>query len=169
MRFPVLAAAPTLRGPDSSSQSCLTSVCGDGNCVPKGRRGAYPDRAVIGRTALSAAWSGALLRQRHDRAVSRTLVTMQVDDQVPRSHQPLRQSAPDVRPLGLIAIGFALVSLLLAPSYFLTLFAYLTAVPAAVFGFMGRGELATRTMGNAALVITGAAIVCATCVVLFVY
>lgn len=99
------------------------------------------------------------------RAPAAFLVTMQVDDQAPASHQPLRQSEPDVRPLGFIAVGFAIVSLILAPSYFLSLLAYLPAVPAVVLGFIARGHTATRALGKAALVIAGAAIVCATCVV----
>jgi hypothetical protein len=81
----------------------------------------------------------------------------------------LRQAEPDVRPLGFIAIGFAIVSLILAPSYFLSLLAYLPAVPAVVLGFIARGDTATRALGNAALVIGGTAIVCATGVVLFWY
>lgn len=36
---------------------------------------------------------------------------------------PVRQSEPDVRPLGFIAVGFAVLSLILAPSYFLSLLA----------------------------------------------
>jgi hypothetical protein len=78
----------------------------------------------------------------------------------------LRQSEPDVRPLGFIAIGFALVSLILAPLYFLSPLAWLPAVPAVVLGFIVRGDKATRAMGNAALVIAGAAIVWATCAAL---
>jgi hypothetical protein len=80
-----------------------------------------------------------------------------------------RQTEPDVRPLGFIAIGFALLSLLLAPSYFLSLLAYLPVIPAAILGFIARGDQPTRAMGNAALVIAGTAIVCATCVVLVSY
>jgi len=81
----------------------------------------------------------------------------------------LRQSEPDVRPLGFIAIGFAIVSLILAPSAFLNLYAYLSAVPAVILGFIARGDKATRAMGNASLVITGAAIVWAPCAALFWY
>jgi hypothetical protein len=36
-----------------------------------------------------------------------------------------RKADPDVRPLGFIAIGFALLSLVRAPMYFLSLLAYL--------------------------------------------
>ena len=79
----------------------------------------------------------------------------------------MRQSEPDVRPLGFIAIGFALVSIILAPSFFLSLYGYLAAVPAVILGFIARGDKATRAMGNAALVIAGAAIVWAPCAVLF--
>jgi hypothetical protein len=92
---------------------------------------------------------------------------MQVGDQTPSA--ATRQAEPDVRPLGFIAIGFALLSLVLAPSYFLSLLAYLPAVPAVILGFVARGDQPTRAMGNAALVIAGAAIVSATCVVLVWY
>ena len=81
----------------------------------------------------------------------------------------MRQSEPDVRPLGFIAIGFALVSIVLVPLYFLSPLACLPAVPAVILGFIARGDEAIRAMGNAALVITGAAIVWATCAALFWY
>ena len=90
---------------------------------------------------------------------------MQTGNQARRSHEPARQSEPDTRPLGFIAVGFALLSLVLAPTYFLSLLAYLAAVPAVVLGFITRRDEPTRTMGNAALMLAGAAIVCATLVV----
>lgn len=92
---------------------------------------------------------------------------MQVEDQPPPA--ATRQAEPDVRPLGFIAIGFALLSLVLAPTTFFSLLAYLPAVPAVILGFIARGDQPTRAMGNAALVIAGAAIVCATSVVLVSY
>jgi hypothetical protein len=92
---------------------------------------------------------------------------MQVDDQTPPAAKRLAE--PEVRPLGFIAIGFALLSLVLAPSYFWSLLAYLPAAPAVILGLVARGDQPTRAMGNAALVIAGAAIVCATCVVLVWY
>jgi hypothetical protein len=91
---------------------------------------------------------------------------MQAEDQTPGA---TRQAEPDVRPLGFIAIGLALLSLVLAPSYFLTLLAYLPAAPAVILGFIARGHQPTRAMGNAALLVAGAAIVCATWVVLVWY
>jgi hypothetical protein len=92
---------------------------------------------------------------------------MQVEHQTPPA--ATRQAEPDVRPLGFIAIGFALLSLVLAPSYFLSLLAYLPAVLAVILGFITRRDQPTRAMGNAALIIAGAAIVCATWVVLVWY
>jgi hypothetical protein len=92
---------------------------------------------------------------------------MQVEDQTPPA--ATRQAEPDVRPLGFIAVGFALLSLVLAPSYFFTLLAYLPAVPAVILGFITRGDQPTRAMGTAALIIAGAAIVWATWVVLVWY
>ena len=79
----------------------------------------------------------------------------------------MRQSEPDVRPLGLIAIGFALVTIVLASGGFLSPLACLPAVPAVILGFIARGDKATRAMGNAALIIVGAAIVWATYAVFF--
>jgi hypothetical protein len=92
---------------------------------------------------------------------------MQAEDQtLPAA---TRHGEPDVRPLGFIAIGFALLSLVLAPSYFLSLLAYLPAVPAVILGFITRGDQPTRAMGNAALMVAGAAIACATWVILVWY
>ena len=88
----------------------------------------------------------------HERAAGPTLITMQVDD----------------RPLGFIAIGFALVSLILAPSYFLSPLACLPAVPAVILGFIARGDRPPAPRERR-LVIAGAAIVWATCAVLFWY
>jgi len=60
-----------------------------------------------------------------------------------------------------------MLRLVLAPSYFYTLLAYLQAVPAVVLGFIARGDQPTRAMGNASTMIAGAAIARATCVVVF--
>jgi hypothetical protein len=79
----------------------------------------------------------------------------------------MRQSEPDVRPIGILAIGLALLSLVLAPSFFVNPVAFLPAVPAVVLGFIARGDEATRAMGNAALVIVAAAIVWPICAALF--
>ena len=92
---------------------------------------------------------------------------MQVEDQTPPA--ATRQAEPDVRPLGFIAIGFALLSLVLAPTYFLSVLAYLPAVPAVILGLIARGDQPTRVMGNVALAIAGAAIVMATWVVVLWY
>lgn len=77
---------------------------------------------------------------RRERAAGPTLITMQVGDQAPGSHQPLRQSEPDVRPLGFIAIGFAVVSLVLAPWFLLSPLLWLSAVLAEILGFVARGD-----------------------------
>jgi hypothetical protein len=68
---------------------------------------------------------------------------------------------PDVRPLGFLAVGFAVISLVLAPSYFLSLFAYLAAAPALVLGFIARTDEPIRKMGTAALALALIAIVVA--------
>ena len=75
-----------------------------------------------------------------------------------------RQQQPDVRPLGLIAFGLAVLALVLAPTYFLSLLAFLAAVPAAALGLISRADPVTRRLGNLALVITCAAVICATVV-----
>jgi hypothetical protein len=55
----------------------------------------------------------------------------------------------------------------LASGGFLSPLACLPAVPAVILGFIARGDKATRAMGNAALIIVGAAIVWATYAVFF--
>ena len=75
---------------------------------------------------------------------------------------------PDVRPLGFIAIGLAVLALLLAPTYLLTPWAYVPAVPAVALGLVSRSDVLTRRLGTFALVITLTAVVCAT-VVLMTY
>jgi hypothetical protein len=72
-----------------------------------------------------------------------------------------RRPGPDVRPLGFLAVGFAVLSLVLAPSYFLSVLAYLVAVPALVLGFIARTDEPIRRMGTAALALALISIVVA--------
>jgi hypothetical protein len=58
---------------------------------------------------------------------------------------------PDIRPLGFIAVGLAVLSFLLAPSYFFSLYAYLAAAPALALGFIARTDEAIRKLGTAAV------------------
>ncbi|WP_157538340.1 MULTISPECIES: hypothetical protein [unclassified Nocardioides] len=94
---------------------------------------------------------------------------MEAGEQTPRSHQPTRQSEPDVRPLGFIAVGFAVLSALLALSVLWSPLAYLPAAVAAFLGFVARRDRATRLMGNVTLIVAGAAIVWATCMLFVVF
>jgi hypothetical protein len=77
------------------------------------------------------------------------------------THGDGRAARPDVRPLGLLAVGCAVLSLVLAPSYFLSVLAYVAAVPAFVLGFVARTEEPIRNMGTAAMVLALGAIVVA--------
>jgi hypothetical protein len=79
----------------------------------------------------------------------------------------VRQSEPDIRPLGLIAVGFAVLSLILAPSYFLSLLAYLLAVPALVLGFVARQDEPIRKWGTAAVVLAIVAVLVASVVLIW--
>lgn len=72
-----------------------------------------------------------------------------------------RRPGADVRPLGFLAVGFAVLSLLLAPTYFLSVLAYLAAVPAVVLGVTARNDEPIRKMGTAALALALIAIVVA--------
>ena len=74
----------------------------------------------------------------------------------------MRQSEPDVRPLGFIAVGFAVISALLALSVVLSPLAYLPAAVAVPLGFVTRRDKTTRSIGNVTLTVAGAAIVWAT-------
>ena len=68
------------------------------------------------------------------------------------------QSEPDVRPLGFIAVGFAVLSTLLALSVVLSPLAFLPAAIALPLGFIARREEQIRGMGTVALMVTLAAV-----------
>ena len=72
-----------------------------------------------------------------------------------------RRPGPNVRPLGFLAVGFAVLSLVLAPTYFLSVLAYVAAVPAVVLGVIARNDEPIRKMGTAALALALFAIVVA--------
>ena len=73
-----------------------------------------------------------------------------------RFESPERLAQPDVRPLGWLALGFALLSVLLAVTYFWL--AYLAAVPALTLGVIARKDESTHYLGIAAVVIATVAI-----------
>jgi hypothetical protein len=76
----------------------------------------------------------------------------------------MRQAEPDIRPLGGLALGFAVLSALFAVSYFFSPLAYLAAALAVPLGVMARGDERIRTMGTAAVAIAAVAIVLASVV-----
>jgi hypothetical protein len=65
----------------------------------------------------------------------------------------MREASPDTRPLGGLALGFAVLSLFLAVSYFFSLLTYLAVALALPLGFIARGNEPTRKMGTAAVLI----------------
>ena len=78
----------------------------------------------------------------------------------------MRQSEPDIRPLGGLALGLAALSLLFAVSYFFSPLAYLAAALAVPVGVMARGDARIRVLGTMALIIAVVAVVWATVVLL---
>ena len=73
-------------------------------------------------------------------------------------------SEPDVRPVGALAVGAAVLSGVLAVTYFLSPLAYLPAALAVGLGAAARREERTRALGTTALVIASAAVVWASAV-----
>ena len=71
------------------------------------------------------------------------------------------QSGPDVRPLGFLAVGLGVLSILLAPTFFSPL-AYLPAALALALGFIARTEEPSRKIGTVAVFLAVLAILCAT-------
>jgi hypothetical protein len=96
------------------------------------------------------------LGSRHERRGLGLASDMPVEE-VPSDPAPL--SEPDIRPLGYIAVGFAMLSAVLALTLVLSWLAFLSAVPALVLGFIARTDPATRKMGTAALVVAAIAVV----------
>lgn len=78
----------------------------------------------------------------------------------------MRQTEPDVRPLGIMALGLALLSAAFAVSYFLSPLAYLAAAIAIVLGVIARTEERSRAMGTFAVVVAVFAVIGATSLLL---
>ena len=74
----------------------------------------------------------------------------------------MQPSEPDVRVLGVLALGFAVLSAGLAVTYFFSPLAYLAAVLALALGLLSRGDERSRLLGNIAIGLTVVAIAVAT-------
>lgn len=61
---------------------------------------------------------------------------------------------PATRPLSYIAVGLGVLALILAPTYFLSLFAYLAAAPALVVGLIARSEEPTKRTGTVGIALS---------------
>ena len=82
------------------------------------------------------------------------------EDSARENRQPdLQTTEPSVRPLGYIAVGVAVLSLLLAPTYFFSLYAYIAAAPALVLGFLARTDASARRLGTTAIALALVAII----------
>jgi hypothetical protein len=88
------------------------------------------------------------------------------DDQARRGRErhPVRQSEPDIRPLGGLTLGLAVLSALFAVSYFFSPLAYLAAALAVTLGVIARGDERIRAMGTTAVIVAVGATIWATVV-----
>lgn len=73
-----------------------------------------------------------------------------------------------MRPLGLLAVGFGVLSILLASTFFFSLLAVPPGVLAVGLGIAARSEGSTRRMGTVAVVLGLVALLCAAAVVAYV-
>lgn len=75
---------------------------------------------------------------------------------------------PSVRPLGWLAVGLAVVALVLAPTYFFSLHACLAAAVAGGLGAVARTDGPSRRLGSVAVTAAGVAVVVATAMLVVV-
>jgi hypothetical protein len=80
----------------------------------------------------------------------------------------MRPTEPDMRGLGILALGLAALSAVLAVSYFFSPLAYLAAAIAIPLGVMARGHKRSRAMGTAAVVVAVNALFWATVLLVLV-
>lgn len=73
-----------------------------------------------------------------------------------------RPKGPSVRPLGYLAVGCGVLSILLAPTFFFSLLALPPGVLAVALGLAARSEISTRRMGTVAVVLGLIALLCST-------
>jgi hypothetical protein len=82
--------------------------------------------------------------------------------------EPARSGEPDMRGLGVLALGLAALSAAFAWTYFYSLLAYLAGAVAIPLGVMSRGHERSHAMGTAAVVVTVIALVTATTMLIVV-
>jgi hypothetical protein len=80
----------------------------------------------------------------------------------------VERTEPDVRPLGALALGAAILSAVLSVTYFFSPLAYLAAVVALPLGLMSRSHERSRGMGNVALVLATLAIAAASVTLIWI-
>jgi len=80
----------------------------------------------------------------------------------------MERTEPDMRPLGGLALGAAILSAVLSVTYFYSPLAYLAAVIALPLGLLSRGHGSTRLMGNVAIALAVVAIVAASATLVWV-
>lgn len=73
---------------------------------------------------------------------------------------------PRIRPLGMLAVGFGFIALVLSPNFFLIAWAFLAALVGLSLGMLVRMNPATRGTGGVAILLSVAAIVVSGVVIL---
>lgn len=81
----------------------------------------------------------------------------------------MERTEPDIRPLGLLALGAAILSVALAMTYFYSPVALLVAVIALPLGLMSLGHERSRGLGIVAIVMAVIAIVAATAMLIWTW
>ena len=85
---------------------------------------------------------------------------------MPTTELPTPRQQADVRPLGYLAFGLGVLGVILAPTYFLSVYAYIAALPALVLGLVARREEPIRKLGTAAVALALVAALVASAVLL---
>lgn len=80
----------------------------------------------------------------------------------------MERTEPDMRPLGALALGAAILSAVLSVTYFLSPLAYVGAVIAVPLGLMSRSHESARGLGNVAVVLAAIAIIAASATLMLV-
>ena len=80
-----------------------------------------------------------------------------------------RPNGPSTKPLGYLAVGCGVLSVLLASTFFLSLLAVPPGVLAVGLGLAARSEESTGRMGAVAVVLGLVALVCATLILVSVF